>query len=589
MTKEERRELIKVAMGYSNATLKLENANLVNVFSGEIYLANIYIYKKYIADIVEVEKDSFKKADKIIDIQGKYLVPGFIDSHLHIESSHLTPYHFAEAIIPKGTTTIIADPHEICNALGEEGLNYMLKASENLPMNQYFLVPSCIPSVMKLENTGAEFDADLVDKLLEKDRILGLGEVMDYIGVIHNDKRMEDIIDVAYRKNMFLQGHSPELQGSELSAYLCGGPYTCHETRDGVHAIDKIRKGMTVDARESSISKNIASIIENIKSFKSPRNLTLCTDDREPKDILEKGHINDCVRVAIKAGLEPIEAIRAVTLNTAQIYRLDKRGAIAPSYFADMLVIDNLKDINVEKVFFEGELVAENNKLLVQINKPHIDLENKNTINIDELKVEDFMIKAPIENGKLEIVGMEYINKISSVTRKKTFTVNVKDGYVDLEGDELNFAISINRYGKKTKAIAVVENFYVNRGAIATTYSHDSHNLTIIYKKPIDALVAAQRVKNIAGGIVVVENEKVVKELPFPIGGMLSKNSAYELGNYIVDMNKVLRDYGIESASPITRPSTLSLIVIPEVKLSDMGLIDVVKQEIIKQFWLFVK
>ncbi len=584
MTKEERRELIKVAMGYSNATLKLENANLVNVFSGEIYLANIYIYKKYIADIVEVEKDSFKKADKIIDIQGKYLVPGFIDSHLHIESSHLTPYHFAEAIIPKGTTTIIADPHEICNALGEEGLNYMLKASENLPMNQYFLVPSCIPSVMKLENTGAEFDADLVDKLLEKDRILGLGEVMDYIGVIHNDKRMEDIIDVAYRKNMFLQGHSPELQGSELSAYLCGGPYTCHETRDGVHAIDKIRKGMTVDARESSISKNIASIIENIKSFKSPRNLTLCTDDREPKDILENGHINDCVRVAIKAGLEPIEAIRAVTLNTAQIYRLDKRGAIAPSYFADMLVIDNLKDINVEKVFFEGELVAENNKLLVQINKPHIDLENKNTINIDELNVEDFMIKAPIENGKLEIVGMEYINKISSVTRKKTFTVNVKDGYVDLEGDELNFAISINRYGKKTKAIAVVENFYVNRGAIATTYSHDSHNLTIIYKKPIDALVAAQRVKNIAGGIVVVENEKVVKELPFPIGGMLSKNSAYELGNYIVDMNKVLRDYGIESASPITRPSTLSLIVIPEVKLSDMGLIDVVKQEIIKQF-----
>ena len=584
MTKEERRELIKVAMGYSNATLKLENANLVNVFSGEIYLANIYIYKKYIADIVEVEKDSFKKADKIIDIQGKYLVPGFIDSHLHIESSHLTPYYFAEAIIPKGTTTIIADPHEICNALGEEGLNYMLKASENLPMNQYFLVPSCIPSVMKLENTGAEFDADLVDKLLEKDRILGLGEVMDYIGVIHNDKRMEDIIDVAYRKNMFLQGHSPELQGSELSAYLCGGPYTCHETRDGVHAIDKIRKGMTVDARESSISKNIASIIENIKSFKSPRNLTLCTDDREPKDILEKGHINDCVRVAIKAGLEPIEAIRAVTLNTAQIYRLDKRGAIAPSYFADMLVIDNLKDINVEKVFFEGELVAENNKLLVQINKPHIDLENKNTINIDELKVEDFMIKAPIENGKLEIVGMEYINKISSVTRKKTFTVNVKNGYVDLEGDELNFAISINRYGKKTKAIAVVENFYVNRGAIATTYSHDSHNLTIIYKKPIDALVAAQRVKNIAGGIVVVENEKVVKELPFPIGGMLSKNSAYELGNYIVDMNKVLRDYGIESASPITRPSTLSLIVIPEVKLSDMGLIDVVKQEIIKQF-----
>ncbi|WP_294703094.1 adenine deaminase [uncultured Fusobacterium sp.] len=584
MTKSERRELIKAALGYNSATLKIENANLVNVFSGEIYLANIYIYGKYIADIVEVDKDSNKKAEKTIDIQGKYLVPGFIDSHLHIESSHLTPYHFAEAVIPKGTTTIIADPHEICNAMGEEGLDYMLKASEGLPMNQYYLVPSCIPSVVGLENTGSEFDAELVDKLLDKERVLGLGEVMDYIGVIHNDKRMEDIIDVAYQKKMFLQGHSPELQGQELSAYLCGGPYTCHETRNGVHAIDKIRKGMTVDARESSISKNIRGIVENIKNFKSPRNLTLCTDDREPKDILEKGHINDCVRVAIDAGLDPIEAIRAVTLNTAQIYKLDKRGAIAPSYFADMLVIDNLKDINVEKVFFEGKLVAENDKLLVDIKKPQISTEKKNSVEIGELSLEDFKIKAPIENGKLEIIGMEYISKFTSVTRKKNFIVDVKNGYVDLKGTDLNFAIVINRYGKGTKSIAVVENFYMNRGAIATTYSHDSHNLTIIYKNPKDALFAAQRVKEIAGGIVLIENEKVVKEMPFPIAGMLSKKDALHLGNDIVEMNKILRDYGIETASPITRPSTLSLIVIPEVKLSDMGLIEVVSQKIIKQF-----
>lgn len=584
MTKSERRELIKAALGYNSATLKIENANLVNVFSGEIYLANIYIYGKYIADIVEVDKDSNKKAEKTIDIQGKYLVPGFIDSHLHIESSHLTPYHFAEAVIPKGTTTIIADPHEICNAMGEEGLDYMLKASEGLPMNQYYLVPSCIPSVVGLENTGSEFDAELVDKLLDKERVLGLGEVMDYIGVIHNDKRMEDIIDVAYQKKMFLQGHSPELQGQELSAYLCGGPYTCHETRNGVHAIDKIRKGMTVDARESSISKNIRGIVENIKNFKSPRNFTLCTDDREPKDILEKGHINDCVRVAIDAGLDPIEAIRAATLNTAQIYKLDKRGAIAPSYFADMLVIDNLKDINVEKVFFEGKLVAENDKLLVDIKKPQISTEQKNSVEIGELSLEDFKIKAPIENGKLEIIGMEYISKFTSVTRKKNFIVDVKNGYVDLKGTDLNFAIVINRYGKGTKSITVVENFYMNRGAIATTYSHDSHNLTIIYKNPKDALFAAQRVKEIAGGIVLIENEKVVKEMPFPIAGMLSKKDALHLGNDIVEMNKILRDYGIETASPITRPSTLSLIVIPEVKLSDMGLIEVVSQKIIKQF-----
>ncbi len=322
MDKIERRKLIEVALGKREATLKIENANLINVFSGEIYLANIYIYDEYIADVVECERDTMKPAEKIIDIKGKYLAPGFIDSHLHIESSHLTPYHFAEAVIPKGTTTIIADPHEIGNALGEKGVDYMLEASENLPMNQYFLIPSCVPSVVGLETTGAEFDADIIDKMLDKDRVLGLGEVMDFVGVINSDKRMEDIIDVAYQKDKFLQGHiidkmldkdrvlglgevmdfvgvinsdkrmediidvayqkdkflqghAPEVVGSELSAYLCGGPVSCHEVRDGVHAKEKIRKGMIVDARESSLSKNITSIVENIKGFKSPRNFTL--------------------------------------------------------------------------------------------------------------------------------------------------------------------------------------------------------------------------------------------------------------------------------------------------------------------------
>lgn len=581
MTKEERRELIKVAMGSKSATLKIENANLVNVFSGEIYLANIYIYKKYIVDVVEIEKDSYKPADKIIDIKNKYLVPGFIDSHLHIESSHLTPYHFAEAVIPKGTTTIVADPHEICNAIGEKGIEYMLEASENLPMNQYYLVPSCVPSVVGLENAGAEFDEKIIDKLLDKERILGLGEVMDYIGVIQNSKRMEDIVDVAYRKKMFLQGHAPEIQGKELSAYLCGGPTTCHETRNGVHAIDKIRKGMVVDARESSISKNIKTIVESIRDLKSPRNLTLCTDDREPKDILDSGHVNNCVRVAIDAGLDPIEAIRAVTLNPAQIYGLEKLGAIAPSYFADMLVIDNLKDINVEKVFFNGELIAENDRLLVKIDEPKIDLEILNTIKISELKLNDFKIKAPIEEGEIEIIGIQYTSKMSSVTKKKSFKVNVKNGYVDLEGSELNFAIAMNRYGKGTKHITVVENFYLNSGAVATTYSHDSHNLTIVYKDPEDALVAGKKIEEIGGGIVLVDKGEVVKEIALPIAGMLSKKNAIELGKDLTEMNRELKKYGIEHINPIARTSTLSLIVIPEIKLSDVGIIDVVNQKVI--------
>ena len=584
MNKIERRNLIEVAMGKREATLKLENANLINVFSGEIYLANIYIYNEYIADIVESKNDPLKKSKEIIDLKGKYLAPGFIDSHVHIESSHLTPYHFAEAVIPKGTTTIIADPHEIANALGESGVDYMLEASQNIPMNQYFLIPSCVPSVSGLETTGAEFDADIINEMLDKDRILGLGEVMDYIGVINSEKRMEDIIDCAIEKDKFIQGHAPEVIDQNLSAYLCGGPVSCHEVRDGIQAIDKIRKGMIVDARESSMSKNITSIVENIKYMKSPRNFTLCTDDREPKDILEKGHINDCIRVAIKAGLDPIEAIRAATINTAQAYHLEKLGAIAPSYFADMVVFDNLTDINVCDVYYRGKLIAKEDKLSINIDIPNISMENKNTINIQPLNEENFKIKAPIENGSIDIIGMEYIDRKRSVTKKKIFQVPVKDSFVDLTGTNLNFVSVINRYNNDNMALAIVENFYMEKGAVGTTYSHDSHNMTIIYNDPKDALLISQKLSEIGGGIVVANDNKIIDEIAFPIGGMLSKLSAKDLSKEIQRMNSTLKDYGILSDSPITRPSTLALIVIPEIKISDMGLIDVVQQKIIPQF-----
>lgn len=342
---------------------------------------------------------------------------------------------------------------------------------------------------------------------------------------------------------------------------------------------------MVVDARESSISKNITSIVENIKTFKSPRNFTLCTDDREPKDILEKGHINDCIRVAVQAGLDPVEAVRAATLNPAQVYNLEKIGAIAPGYYADMVVFDNLKDFNVKKVFFKGRMVAENDKILVEIPKPNIETENKNTVTIKDFTTEDFKIKAPIEEGQINITGMEYISRGRSVTRKKVFTVNVKNGFVNLEGTELNFVAVVNRYpGNDNIALAVVENFYMNRGAVGTTYSHDSHNITIVYNNPEDAKLICKRFKENGGGVIVAENNKIVNEVLFPVAGMLSKKSAKDLSCDIEKMNSILRDYGIESDSPITRPSTLALIVIPDVKISDIGLIDVVKQQVIKQF-----
>lgn len=586
MNLQKRKELVEVALGKREADTVLKNGSLINVFSGEIYKANIYIYDKYIANVVECNLDTITLGKNIIDIDGKFVSPGFIDSHVHVESSHLTPVNFARAILPKGTTTIIADPHETANVLGVDGVTYMIENSKDVPMNQYYLIPSCVPSVVGLENAGAEFDDIEIEKMLDLPRILGLGEVMDFVGVINQSDRMTKIVETAIKKGMFVQGHAPELIGNELSAYICGGPISCHETRDGRQAPDKIRKGMYVDARESSISKNISSIVENIKHMKSPRNLTLCTDDREPRDILEVGHINDCVRVAVKAGLDPIEAIRATTLNTAQEYKLDKIGAIAPGYFADIVVLDNLVDFNVLKTFWQGKLIAENDSLVVEINSPKLDIEYLNSVYVGELSESDFKIKSPIQNGEIEIEVLSYLTKERSITDRKTMLVKAKDGFIDIsENSNLNFVAIVNRHNLNNNiALAVVENFYLKEGGVGTTYSHDSHNLTIVFNKPNEALAITKKIKELGGGIVTSENGEITGILPFPIAGMLSDQPAEILAKEISQMNTILRKMGIESASPITRPSTLALIVIPNAKMSDLGLIDVKEQKVINLF-----
>jgi adenine deaminase len=586
MNLQKRKELVEVALGKREADIVLKNGNLINVFSGEIYKANIYIYDKYIANIVECELDSINTGKNIIDINGNFVSPGFIDSHVHIESSHLTPVNFARAVLPKGTTTIIADPHEIANVLGIDGVKYMIENSKDVPMNQYYLIPSCVPSVVGLENAGAEFNDRDIEEMLDLPRVLGLGEVMDFVGVINQSDRMTKIVETALQKNMFVQGHAPGLIGNELSAYICGGPVSCHETTIGSHAVDKIRKGMYVDSRESSISKNISSIVESVKYMKSPRNLTLCTDDREPRDILEVGHVNNCVRVAVKAGLDPIEAIRATTLNTAQEYKLDKIGALVPGYFADIVVLDDLTNFNVLKTFWQGKLIAENDKLVVEIKSPELNIETLNSVYVNDLNENDFKIKAPIENGHIEIEVLSYLTKERSITAQKTILVKAKDGFIDIsENSNLNFVAIVNRHKQNNNiALAVVENFHLKEGGVGSTYSHDSHNLTIIFNKPSEALAITNKIKELAGGIVTSENGVVTGTLPFPIAGILSNQPAEILSKEITEMNEILRKMGIESPSPITAPSTLALIVIPDVKMSDLGLIDVKEQKVINIF-----
>ncbi|MGL4722408.1 MAG: adenine deaminase [Desulfovibrionaceae bacterium] len=581
-----RKELVEASLGKIPCTLCIKNVNVVNVYTKEILPARVFIYKEYIVDVEYSEHTALAYADQEFDGEGKYLSPGLIDSHLHIESSMLTPYNFAEAVIPHGTTTVIADPHEIGNVFGVEGVQYMLDASENIPMEQFFLAPSCVPSVEGMENTGASFSAKEVDDLLGRDRILGIGEIMDYVGVMNNNERMVKIIEAGVKRGMFLQGHAPQLRGSELSAYLCGGPVSCHETREGEEALEKLRKGMIVDARESSISKDLVQILSGLQDINNPPvNLVFCTDDREPEDIRKYGHLNYSLKIAVEQGMPAVAAISCATLHTAIEYSFSDRGAIAPGKVADLVLFDNLISFCARAVWFRGTLTAKDGIITKAIVKPTLAFEKHNSVEIKMLSKRDLEIKAPIQNGTVNINLMSYDTPTGCVSYlKECVPVYVKDGIISLEDhDRYAFAAVINRYPNNNNiSVAVVENFHINEGAIGGTVSHDSHNVTIVYRNVEDALLVVNRIREMHGGVACAKQGNIVGELALPVAGLISLLSAADLEKAIEKLNTTLReDFAMESHSPLMRVSTLALPVIPYVKMSDMGLIDVVQQKFI--------
>jgi len=361
--------LIEAAMGLRPLDLLIDNIQLVNLFTGEIYPASVGIHAGFIAAVIadpdnlQREQEVTFKATQTIDGAGRYLIPGFIDAHIHIESTMMTPIHFTEAVLPWGTTTVVTDPHEIANVFGIRGVQYMHQDGDTLPMRQLILAPSCVPAVPGLENGGAAFGAKEVEELLKLERVCGLGEVMDFPGVINNDPRMVDILDTVLSRDQFVQGHAPGMFGKALSAYLCAGPISDHECRSGQEARDKIRAGMYVDARQSSITENVRDIITAVNDFKFHDFLTLCTDDREPGDILANGHMNDVVKAAIDAGMDPVKAIRSATLHTAREIGYTNLGAVAPGYAADLLLVPSLENPAPDVVIYDGVVVAENRQL----------------------------------------------------------------------------------------------------------------------------------------------------------------------------------------------------------------------------------
>ncbi|MBQ9592389.1 MAG: adenine deaminase [Lachnospiraceae bacterium] len=583
---KDKKRLLQAALGQIPADLCVKNVRLVNVFTGEILPADVYVCDGFICHVEYVDFANVNAAE-IYDAKGQYMTPGFLDAHMHIESSMLTPRHFAEVSVPWGTTTIVTDPHEIGNVWGMDGVRYMHENSEDVPQRQFIDIPSCVPAVPELEVSGANFLAEQIDELADLDRVIGLAEVMDFLAVIHGSDRMMDILDVAKKRGLYIQGHAPFVSGRMLSAYLCGGPKTCHESRTGAEGLEKMRQGMYVDMRESSISKNVNTVWDGVKDFKYFDTLCICTDDRESDDLLKLGHINDVLRVVIEHGMDPVLAIKSATINTAREIHFENIGAVAPGYAADMVLMPDLREMRPSAVFYEGRLVAENQKLLVPIEDRSYELEERNSMNVvRDLTVEDLRIKAPVQDGTVKVNVLTYLTHMLSSTESVVEEIPVKDGYLDLSGDpDLNYVAVINRYGHDRMAVHVVRRFGTDHGALASTVSHDSHNLTCVYDTPENGLMAIQELIRTHGGMCAVEDGQILHTLALPVGGLMSVKHAADLSVDATAMKEADRRLGLtQMPNPLLRIVSLALPVIPKAKMSDIGLIDVGTKTLIPLF-----
>lgn len=586
----EKKELIEAARGERILDLIIKNVKMLNVFTGEIYSADIGIYNGYIAHI-ETDSDKIKnkkkmKAEQIYKGRGKYLIPGLIDSHVHIESSMMTPRNFAKTVIPHGTTTVITDPHEIGNVMGIEGVEYMLKASEDLPMNQYILAPSCVPSAPEFEEGGAVFGTEEINKLLHKKRILGLAEVMDFPGVLAGSERMMKIIQETETFNGYIQGHAPGLRGRDLSAYLSAGPRSDHEIKLTEEAREKLRMGMTVNARESSISQDLKQLIPALEGMEFPPNFTLCTDDREAADLLEEGHMNYVVRRAIEEGLKPWQAVRAATLNIAKDMGLDNMGAIAPGYIADLVLVPSLEEIKPTAVFYRGKPVAENGEMISSIPDKTFKLEKKNTVNLKSFTRKDFIINSSSrKEGTIKARVIDYESENSIFTEFKNVDIPIKNGQLDLKDNDIKLAAVFNRYkDNDNKTLGLISNFGIEKGAIASTVSHDCHNLTLVASNSEDAAIAANALIESGGGLVCVHNGEILSQVELPVAGLISSLSADKLSSKIKTFKNNLRKIGMKGKYPLLKIATLTLAVIPEAKITDKGLLSVSSQKLVSLF-----
>jgi len=566
------KEKIEVAKEEREGDIILKGGKIVNVFDNSIEEADVIVYE---GEIVGVGK--YSKAKEIYNVQGYYISFGFIDSHIHIESTSLTPQEFAKAVVPKGTSGVIADPHEIANVAGIRGLKYMLNASENLPIDIYFMLPSCVPS-SPFENSGSRLTVEHLYPFLSHPKVLGLGEMMNYPGVLNGDP--EVLKKIEYFKDRIIDGHSPFLLGNNLNGYIAAGVQSDHECTNLTEAREKLKKGMWIMIREGSVAKDLDALYQLI-DYKTCHRILLCTDDKHPGELLKEGHINGILKKLVKKGLDPILAIRLATLNPSIYFGLKKIGAIAPNYYANIVVLEDLVNFEPSIVFYRGNLVAKEGVPMFSYERTKSEGGVKNTVNIKTLTYEKIRVKAL--GDKINVIG---VNKNSLITERFIMKAKIEDGYVvpDISRDILKIVVVERHKATGNVGIGFIKGFKLKEGAIASTIAHDHHNIVSVGTNDKDILLSISILESYGGGISIVKNQKVLHILPLPFGGLMSDRSAKEVDEDYQKLLYLSKKLGCNLPDPFMSLSFMALPVIPHLKITDLGLVDTDNFKIISLF-----
>ena len=556
-----KQRIIAAAAGREPADLVLKNATFVNVFSNELSTMDIAVAEGRI-----VGMGSYQGRSEV-DCTGKIVLPGFLDAHIHLESSLVSPTEFVKAVLPHGTTTVVTDPHEIANVMGTDGIEYMLQATEDLPVDVRFMLPSCVPAT-PLDESGAILDYRAIDSFYDHPRVQGLAEMMNFVGAINGDEQTVEKIVAAQAHHKKIDGHAPDLQGNDLNAYIAAGVYSDHECHDVKDAIAKLERGQFIMIREGTAARNLEALMPLLTGKYADRCM-FCTDDKHPNDLLEKGHIDYIVKKAISLGADPITAVKVACHNAARYFLLNNRGGISPGYLADFVIIDNFQDFNIEQVYKKGVLMVDHGEIQdfpsPEI-EPYLVERAHKTFHVAALTAEDFAEKRPrgiigMVDGEITTVDAGYSDRI------------------DVEYDVLKIAVVERHKNTHHIGIGYIQGYGLKSGAVATSISHDSHNIIVVGTNETDMAAAVNRVVELNGGIVVWDGGQSVAEVPLAIAGIMSDEPLVTVNEKLETAKDAAHKLGVNPGiDPFMTLSFMALPVIPSLRITTRGVFDVTTQ-----------